>query len=96
MQVFWECFKSWDPNYEEEKYKRVIEDLISATPKEEEASITSPIEDQAHEEDPIDENIQISMLSFHEEKGLVNHDLLQISEFNDAFTEDLEEDMFED
>jgi hypothetical protein len=36
------------------------------------------------------------MPSFHEEKGLVNHDHPQISKFNDSFVEDLEKDVYVD
>jgi len=54
------------------------------------------IEDQAHDEDHIGESTQASTPSFHEDKGLISHDLLHISKFNDVFIEDLEEDMFED
>lgn len=91
LRIFLKC---WDSHYyEEEEYEKIIEDIIVAMPKKEEASIASPIEnqaleehndeehieDQSQEEDPNGENNQASIL---EDQGLEG---LNSKKFHDHF-----------
>lgn len=91
LRIFLKC---WDSHYyEEEEYEKIIEDIIVAMPKKEEASIASPIEnqaleehndeehieDQSQEEDPNGENNQASIL---EDQGLES---LNSKKFHDHF-----------
>lgn len=64
-----------------------MEDQTHEEHMDEGASHVSMV-DQEHEDKFDEESPQASIPSFHENKGLVSHDTLPISEFNEAFLED--------
>jgi len=76
--------KHWDPQYEEEKYERIIEDFMTAQPKDEEAR-HDPMEDQVHERHMNEESSRVSIGDQEPP-----HDSIEDQMYEKGFYEDLD------